>query len=249
MKTHKTHALPGTSKRRFPFSRFAAVRSCWLAVWLATATLAGSAAEISVPVFQFLEPTNNAVFSTSDEIPIVLRAFAPNDVFPTADVLANQRTIAMVSYCCTLCPCPPPIEGQETILQIPAPWQNGRPPPQPWLGWTNVRAGTYQLTARAVGENFTTIEAGPVTITVLDLRLEILLQPDGVVELIIPQGSFVPGGFDLEASQDLRTWTRLGPFGPGNVAAFYYDVPPESARAHRFYRSVRPSSSPTLPWQ
>jgi hypothetical protein len=37
----------------------------------------------------------------------------------------------------------------------------------------------------------------------------------------------------------LRTWTRLGPFLPGNVAAFYYDDPPASARARRFYRSVR----------
>jgi len=51
-------------------------------------------------------------------------------------------------------------------------------------------------------------------------------------------GSLVAGEYDLEASPDLRTWTRLGPFQPGNVAAFYFDVPPESARERRFYRSV-----------
>jgi hypothetical protein len=48
----------------------------------------------------------------------------------------------------------------------------------------------------------------------------------------------VPGGYDLEASEDLQKWTRLGPFLPGDVAAFYYDVPPTSAREMRFYRSV-----------
>jgi len=62
------------------------------------------------------------------------------------------------------------------------------------------------------------------------------------VTLVIPQGSMVPGGYDLEASQDLQSWTRLGPFEPGNVAAFYFDVPPETAREKRFYRSVYPST-------
>ena len=82
------------------------------------------------------------------------------------------------------------------------------------------------------------IEAVPVTITVLDLTLQIFVGPDGAVTLVIPQGSLVAGGYDLEASQDLRTWMRLGPFEPANVAAFYHDVPPESARDRRFYRSV-----------
>jgi hypothetical protein len=64
------------------------------------------------------------------------------------------------------------------------------------------------------------------------------VRDDGAVSLRIPQGSMVPGGYDVEASQDLQTWTRLGPFLPGNVAAFYYEVPPDSARKARFYRSV-----------
>ena len=61
---------------------------------------------------------------------------------------------------------------------------------------------------------------------------------DGAVTLVIPQGSLVAGRYDLEASQDLRTWVRLGPFEPGNVAAFYFDVPSEAARGERYYRSV-----------
>jgi hypothetical protein len=48
----------------------------------------------------------------------------------------------------------------------------------------------------------------------------------------------VRGGYDLEASRDLRAWTRLGAFQPGNVAAFYFDVPPEIATDQRFYRSL-----------
>src|SRR5206468_10908172 len=115
------------------------------------------------PVLQFLQPTNNAVFTSRDEIPIILRGYASNDVFPTADVFAHFQKIATVSYCCTLCPCVAPFPGYETILQIPAPRQGGMPPPNPWQGWTNVMAGMYQLTARATGQNATVVSAVPVT--------------------------------------------------------------------------------------
>ena len=89
-----------------------------------------------------------------------------------------------------------------------------------------------------MGENGTVIEASPVTVTVLDLTLRIYVNADGAVTLVIPQGSMVPGGYDIEASPDLQSWTRLGPFAPGNVAAFYFDLPPESAPLRKFYRSV-----------
>jgi len=214
-----------------------ALGSCLLAMLLATGR-ADSAAETNLPMLQFLEPTNNAVFSTLDEVPIVLRAFASNDVFLTAEVLANHKTIATAAYCCAFCPCARPLEGQETSLQIPVPWVDGLPPPRSWQGWTNVQARNYHLTARAVGENGTVVEAAPVNITVLDRTLRIFVRADGVVMLVIPQGSLITGGYDAEASQDLRTWTRLGPFQPGNVAAFYFDDPPENARQRRFYRSV-----------
>src|SRR5262245_8007646 len=100
--------------------------------------------EPQLPVLQFLQPTNSAIFSTMDEIPILLRAFAPNDVFPTAEVLANQTKIATVSYCCTLCPCAAPFPGREMTLQIPVPWNGTTPPGRTWQGWTNVQAGIYR---------------------------------------------------------------------------------------------------------
>jgi len=195
-------------------------------------------------VLEFLAPTNNALFSTRDEIPIVLRAVASNDVFLTGEVFANNQKIADVSYCCSFCPCARPQLGMETTLQIPVPPKNGNPPSRPWQGWTNVSARTYQLTARSTGENGTTVQAAPVTITVFDRSLHIGLQSDGTVILVIPQGSMTLGSYDLEASEDLRTWNRLGPFQPGNVAAFYWDEPPKGTQ-QRFYRSVYiPHSNP-----
>jgi hypothetical protein len=191
---------------------------------------------MQLPVLQFVQPTNGAVFSTFDEIPIMLRAVASNDVFPTATVFANQSEIAEVSYCCSLCPCVAPFPGLETTLQIPVPRPTDQPPSRPWQGWTNVQAGTYSLTARATGLNGTVIAAAPVNITVLDLTLEIIVKPDGTVMLTIPRGSLVPGGFDLEASPELRRWTRLGAFAPGNVDSFYFDISP--ADQLRFYRFI-----------
>lgn len=207
--------------------------ACLLAVLPLRTIRAGEAA---LPVLKFLEPANGAVFSTDDEIPVVLRAFAPNDVFLNAEVFANQANIAAVTFCCPLCPCAHPTAGIETTLQIPAPWSGG-PPPQPWIGWRNPIAGTYRLTARAFGENGTVVEAAPVTITILDLTLHLSINPDGTVILIIPQGSMVLGGYDLEVSDDLQSWSRAGSFSPGNVAAFYQDHPPANVR-RRFYRAT-----------
>ncbi len=194
------------------------------------------AGEVSLPILQFLQPANGSVFSTQDEIPVVLRAFAPNDVFLNAEVFANLDPIATATFCCPLCPCARPTAGMQTTLQIPAPWSGG-PPPPPWIGWRNPTAGTYRLTARAFGENGTVVEAAPVTITIVDLTLHISFNPDGTVLLVIPQGSMVPGGYDLEVSDDLHSWSRQGAFSPGDVAAFYQDQPPVNAR-RRFYRAI-----------
>ena len=235
---HQSSTRLGTCSQGVRPSSLAGLGGCLLAMWLGLAH-AGAAAETNLPVLQFVEPTNNAVFSTLDEVPIVLRASAPDDVFLTAEVLANVQTIATASYCCRLCPCARPLPGQETLLQIPVPRQEGIAWPRTWQGWTNVQAGSYSLKARATGENGTVVGAEPVNITVLDLTLRIFVRADGGVTLVIPQGSMVAGRYDAEASQDLHTWTRLGPFQPGNVAAFYYDEPPPSKRERRFYRSVR----------
>lgn len=189
-------------------------------------------------VLEFIQPTNGAVYSTLDEIPIVLRASAPNDVIFSADVFANfHQKIGTALYCCPVCLCVRPEPGQETILQLPASYENGTIPVGLWRGWTNVPAGEHILTARAVGESGTSVTAPPVNITVLDLELRIYPGAEGGMVLSIAQGAMVRGGYDLEISEDLLSWTRLGPFSPGNVAAFYWDTPPKDQRV-RFYRAV-----------
>lgn len=81
------------------------------------------------------------------------------------------------------------------------------------------------------------MEAAPVTITIVDLTLHLSFNPDGTVILVIPQGSLVPGGYALEISDDLKSWSRQGSFSPGNVAVFYWDHPPANVR-RRYYRAT-----------
>lgn len=213
--------------------RFSSLLAAILMAWTSNIP-----AQPAAPELEFLAPTNGAVYSTRDEIPIVLRSVAPNDLIVAADVSTPGEFIGTAVFCCPFCPCAHPVEGQELILQIPVPWDNGHPPARTWQGWTNLPAGIHYLTARAVSQNGTPVEAKPVIVTIIDLTLHILVRPDRAVGLVIPQGSLTNGHFDAEASEDLHTWTRLGSFSPGNVAAFFEDEQPASAFAQRYYRSV-----------
>jgi hypothetical protein len=102
-------------------------------------------------------------------------------------------------------------------------WHDGMPPPRIWQGWTDAHVGVHRLTAQAVSEKGSNVQSTTVTITVIDPTLYLYPNVEGGFILRIPQGAMVPGGYDLEVSADLVKWTRLGPFGPGNVAAFYWD--------------------------
>ena len=183
------------------------------------------------PTLEFVTPTNGAVYSAGDTIPIVLRAIASNDVFLTADVYIDNGKLTTLSYCCPLCPCGYR-EGFETRLQYPIATNGGIA-----RGWSNVQAQTYRLFARAVGEHGTTVQTAPIYVHVVDRSLDIYPGASDTMILRIPFGSMTVGGYDLEISEDLRTWRRLGSFSPGAVAAFYWDTPPPDTRV-RFYRSV-----------
>jgi hypothetical protein len=186
---------------------------------------------------QFVEPAAGAIFRAGEEIPLSLKAFVPDDVVLSAQISVNDAPEADAVYCCPLCPCPQPKPGQETILRIPAVWNSGPPPAELWRGWKPPHAGVFRLTASATSQNGTVISAAPVTVTVVDLDLYISLNPEGGVLFVIRQGSLVPGGYEMEVSEDLLTWARLGEFQPGAVAAFFADVPPPGATA-LFYRAV-----------
>ena len=205
------------------------LRICYFFLYSLLVTVAHGQA----PTLAFVTPTNGAVYSAGDTIPIVLRAIASNDVFLTADVYVDNGKLTTLSYCCPLCPCAAPREGFETRLQYPIAANGGVA-----RGWSNVQAQTYRLFARGVGEHGTTVQTAPIYVHVVDRSLEIYSNDaNGTVMLIIPFGAMTIGGYDLEISEDLRTWRSLGSFSPGAVAAFYWDTPPTDARV-RFYRSV-----------
>jgi hypothetical protein len=70
---NQTRRLLPRSDCLAPLSFLAAFFSCLPLSLLATAMQAATAGA-QLPILEFIEPTNNAVFSTLDEIPIVLRA-------------------------------------------------------------------------------------------------------------------------------------------------------------------------------
>ena len=191
-----------------------------------------------MPVLEVVAPVHGGVFALSEAIPLVLHAAVADDVITRAEVLVNGEPLATAVFCCVWCPCARPRAGQETTLQLPAVWDGVGEPPPPWRGWRAPRAGTYRVAARGLGEDGTEVEAAAVTITVVDLALQLSLMDDGAAWLVLPEGALVPGVWDLEVSEDLTDWTRLGAFSPGAVAAFYRDPPSASPRGSRFYRAV-----------
>src|SRR5262245_10560352 len=104
----------------------------------------GHAAQFGRPYLTFTEPLSGRPYMASTNVPIVLRAFAPDDVILSAEVFADGSSIGVATFCCSLCPCAHPSPGEETLLQIPTPWQGGLPPSDPWQGWTNPPSGVHQ---------------------------------------------------------------------------------------------------------
>ncbi len=195
-------------------------------------------------VLEFLQPRDGFVYSSRDEIPVILRGMMPSDIISSVEILAGGNPIGIGMSCCPFCPCPRPQEGVEATFQIPTPWDGGVIPQRMWQGWKNATPGTYRLTARATGEMGGYVEAQEVTITVvdaveLDLRLRVSPMDGGAFQFVLPSGSLVSGGFALETSFDLKVWKYVGDFSPGNVATFFTLTPPNDGRAERYYRAVR----------
>jgi hypothetical protein len=69
-------------------------------------------------------------------------------------------------------------------------------------------------------------------------RLHMMPGEGGELRFVLPEGSLAAGEFDLQLSHDLVTWERVGPFEPGNVAAFARDTPPPGDPRPRFYRAA-----------
>jgi len=104
------------------------------AVWLTVLNCEWKA-DAQVAALEFNQPTNNAVFSNLEEVPILVRGAAmEHDVFAVGELFADGKKIADLSYCCALCPCAAPQVGQETILQIPVARNETTAPSRPFQG-------------------------------------------------------------------------------------------------------------------
>lgn len=194
------------------------------------------------PPLQFIEPRDGQVFTAPASVPVVVRGESPSTVFPTADLFANGKQIAWLTFCCHLCPCFHPSAGITTTLQIPVIWDQ-IPPGRMWQDWTNVPAGTYRLVAKSSGDSGTLVETAPVTIHVLpgglDLSLRVSRTDDGVLHFTIPDGALVAGSIVLETSDDLLVWRAVMDFRVGDVGAFAEDRPGATVQGAGFYRAKR----------
>jgi hypothetical protein len=71
-----------------------------------------------------------------------------------------------------------------------------------------------------------------------NMPLAMYSRGEGHLQFVVAQGSLLQGRLELELSHDLVTWNSLGPFSPGNVAAFAEDTVPPNDKRPRFYRSA-----------
>ena len=203
--------------------------------------LVGVTSVLSGQSLEFLAPADRASFAVGTEIPLVLRGQIPDGVVAAAAVFVDGWPVGTAVYCCHLCPCAFPTAGMELVLQLPAPW-DGSFPANPWIGLRGLAPGTYRLTATATVGLTGLLEAPAVTVTVLATRpesdLHMIQGSDGRLLFVLPEGSLEPGGVDLWLSHDLTDWHRLGPFDPGNLAAFFADTPDPADPRPRFYRAL-----------
>lgn len=101
--------------------------------WFLLATLAAFAPELHASPgaeFRLIEPAPGAVFDEGEPIPVAAFAWAPDDLFTSAEFFANQQSIGIGIFCCPLCPCahPSPRDRHHPPDSLPPrPWRNPAP--------------------------------------------------------------------------------------------------------------------------
>ncbi len=196
-------------------------------------------------ILRFVEPSPFSMQFTGAEVPIVLSAVIDDDLITTADVFVDGVRLGTAQYCCPFCPCARPLPGEELILQIPRDPTGGIPSGNPWQGWTNPPPGLHTLKARGVSEQGVTVESPDVQVVVrapFDLGLRIRSNGEGTLIFTIPDAPLV-GPFDLQKSRDCTTWSRVGRFVVGDMAAYQWDTPDPKDDQPWFYRSI-PATGP-----
>jgi Zn-dependent metalloprotease len=106
------------------------------------------------------------------------------------------------------------------------------------FAWNNVPAGQYRLIARAIDNLGLAADSTPVHVTVAapatrPRLVNVRLTGTGAIEFRF-EGT--PGArFQVQASTDLKTWTKVGEVVLGPNAAPFVDEAPKQT-PHRFYR-------------
>lgn len=107
--------------------------------------------------------------------------------------------------------------------------------------WTNVPVGQYRLIARAIDNLGLAADSIPVNVTVgapvtAPRLVNVGLTPAGAIEFSF-EGT--PGSaFQVQASTNLKTWTKVGDVVLGPGATPFVDAAPQTL-SHRFYRLVK----------
>lgn len=192
----------------------------------------------------FVEPSAGAVFDEGQVIPIMALAFSPFDAFRSAEFFANGRSIGSGTYCNPRSVCSQFGQAIPSILQIPYILEPNAPPnPKLWQGWEGAEPGTYELIARATGDNGITLESQPILIQVLSkLNPSLLLtiqRVDGLkLQFTLQAGVVSETGFAMEISHDLVHWERIGDFSTGSLTLSHEAPIDTDDERPKFYRAV-----------
>lgn len=215
--------------------------------WPLLATVAAFALKLHASPgaeFRLIEPAPGAVFDEGEPIPVAAFAWAPDDLFTSAEFFANQQSIGIGIFCCPLCPSAHPSPGIATTLQIPFPLAPGETPrPNPWQGWVGATPGTHLLIARTTCANGTQLETAPITIHVRPaprrtLQLSIQRAEGNKLQFALIDGAISMTGFTMQRSHDLKTWEAFGEFSPGAVTAFFETPLDTNETRPVFFRAI-----------
>jgi len=169
-----------------------------------------------------VRPADGSFFDERADILIEVDTYDPADHFPLVEFFADGRKVG---------------ESRLVFIREPDP---GTRILHSWT-WTRPPLGVHTLTVwGTTGQGKSLAGRSPVTIISgrpLNLELQIRVDRVGRAHFVLPEGSMAGYGFDLWEGVDLKTWRRLGPFLPGDVAAFFDLELDASDERSKFYRA------------
>jgi hypothetical protein len=115
--------------------------------------------------------------------------------------------------------------------------ENVGPGPVYGLFWGNIAAGTYSLTARVVYDGTVTVDSSPFSFTVGPVGSGVLnMAMDGSRHVVLSGFGQASHTFDVQASTDLTTWTKIGDGTNSVTGSFQWTDPELATNTVRTYR-------------